>query len=65
VLPFEVVSILLLASMIGCIVIAMKVPAAQQQGNATALQTHFPEEPNPPVIAVLIPSTTEKEEVDQ
>ena len=65
VLPFEVVSILLLASMIGCIVIAMKVPAAQQQSNATALQTHFPEEPTPPVSNVLIPSTTEKEEVDQ
>ena len=33
VLPFEVVSILLLASMIGCIVIAMKIkPAGENQG---------------------------------
>ena len=31
VLPFEVVSILLLASMIGCIVIAMKVKPAEKK----------------------------------
>lgn len=32
VLPFEVVSILLLAAMVGCIVIAMKTPAQQEKG---------------------------------
>lgn len=34
VLPFEVVSILLLASMIGCIVIAMKTPAEKKPGGS-------------------------------
>jgi len=32
VLPFEVVSMLLLAAMVGCIVIAMKTPAQQDRG---------------------------------
>jgi len=38
VLPFEVVSMLLLASMIGCIVIAMKSPAAAATGQEAHLQ---------------------------
>ncbi len=36
VLPFEVVSMLLLAAMVGCIVIAMKAPAEQRQPTPSA-----------------------------
>lgn len=45
VLPFEVVSMLLLAAMIGCIVIAMK-PSAHDGGNISVIPVeHEPEEP--------------------
>jgi NADH-quinone oxidoreductase subunit J len=37
-LPFEVVSILLLAAMVGCIVIALKVPTAKSKNSETEIK---------------------------
>lgn len=63
VLPFEVVSMLLLAAMIGCIVIAMKAPATPSTGAGdgnghakTDLQT-------PTILVKKIPSQTTEEEI--
>ncbi len=65
VLPFEVVSMLLLASMIGCIVIAMKTPAADKgtQINLAELNTGSPFVPlHKPVSNFVITPETEIEE---
>lgn len=64
ILPFEVVSILLLAAMIGCIVIAMKPP--EEKGHALKKMTVTPkEEPVAPVEieTVFISKTLIAEEV--
>ena len=64
VLPFEVVSMLLLSAMIGCIVIAMKTPAQKAAEKIISENT----EPNSPdihtseLIIVKIPATETKEE---
>lgn len=63
VLPFEVVSMLLLSAMIGCIVIAMKTPAAVQKpsgGNGNG-QAHT--QVIPPEVTVKKIITTTEEEV--
>ena len=49
-LPFEVVSMLLLAAMIGCIVIAMKVPSPED--NSNQLKTEEPD--SKPIINVPV-----------
>jgi NADH-quinone oxidoreductase subunit J len=51
ILPFEVVSILLLAAMIGCIVIAMKAPQPKDEGPR---QTMAGAHPHLPVLSELI-----------
>jgi NADH-quinone oxidoreductase subunit J len=62
VLPFETVSILLLAAMIGCIVIAMKSPAQNEiklKGNGHRPQ---PESIKPKIIVKAIPAPEKAEE---
>ncbi|HJW18392.1 MAG TPA: hypothetical protein VJ499_14775, partial [Flavisolibacter sp.] len=61
VLPFEVVSMLLLAAMVGCIVIAMKTPEQKQ----AAIRT-VPVQPELPVnIEELINTTITKKETPE
>lgn len=63
-LPFEVVSILLLAAMIGCIVIAMK-PSGDEQAADEKLPVESTSTTRPPTIIALPPHTeplTVKEE---
>lgn len=67
VLPFEVVSMLLLAAMIGCIVIAMKVPSTE--GNST-VDERVNEEPTSPALkpfsdTITVSSNEIIEEVEQ
>lgn len=62
VLPFEVVSMLLLAAMVGCIVIAMKSPAEnignpKDNGRSAALKPV-----SPPVIIKKMPATEVRED---
>ncbi|HEY0356277.1 MAG TPA: NADH-quinone oxidoreductase subunit J [Flavisolibacter sp.] len=54
VLPFEVVSMLLLAAMIGCIVIAMKSPAEKEDKKRTETRPVHTDR-------IIIPSITQKE----
>jgi NADH-quinone oxidoreductase subunit J len=61
ILPFEVVSMLLLASMIGCIIIAMKSPE-QQPSESKKVDIEKKENTPPPTI-VTVPETLIIEEV--
>lgn len=54
VLPFEVVSMLLLAAMIGCIVIAMKTPEAKKEDKGPMIKTVHTDR-------IIIPSITQQE----
>jgi NADH-quinone oxidoreductase subunit J len=64
VLPFEVVSMLLLSAMIGCIVIAMKVPPAEGNVPADDLVNQEPAAPAlKPLSSILMTPSKEKEEV--
>ena len=66
VLPFEVVSILLLAAMIGCIVIAMKSPTADETPNVDEpVNDSFRTPKHSPVTNVLTTPAKEMEEVSQ
>lgn len=57
ILPFEVVSMLLLAAMIGCIVIAMKAP--EQKPSETKASTEEKFDDVPPSSVVVIPTVSE------
>lgn len=62
-LPFEVVSVLLLAAMIGCIVIAMK-PGADEGGEAVKAKKEIPDAAPPPAETIVVVSPAGgKEEV--
>jgi NADH-quinone oxidoreductase subunit J len=52
ILPFEVVSILLLASMIGCIVIAMKAPGEKPAGEKTVTAENIQDTPTSPLVVI-------------
>jgi len=58
ILPFEVVSMLLLASMIGCIVIAMKAPGEKPADEKTVTAESIQDTPVAPVL--VIPSVPEQ-----
>ncbi len=52
ILPFEVVSILLLAAMIGCIVIAMKTPEQHAVESKTTMVENSNSKPAPPEVII-------------